>query len=298
LPLDADQASGGRAMPPVPDQQLPLDQQLLAEVERTAVELARLAGAEITTALGRVLAVRYKGAAAGEAPPTDPVSEVDHAVEVLIRARLGDRFPDHGIVGEEIDEEPDAGGRADLVWVVDPVDGTLNFVNGFPLFAASVGVLHRGRPVAGAVWCSTSHALRAGTYHAREGCPLRFEGEPLPERHNPSVQRHLGGEPGTAPAGRYPYDIRVTGSAAIECAFVAAGLLRVARFERPNIWDVGGGLPLLRAAGCEVRGRSPGGSAWAPLERFEGEGRGLRYWTQAMILGQRDAVDLVCRANT
>jgi myo-inositol-1(or 4)-monophosphatase len=272
-------------MPAVPDQ-------LLAEIERTAVELSQLAGAEIRTALGRVLTVRYKGAAAGEAPPTDPVSEVDHNVEVLIRARLGDRFPAHGIIGEEIDEP--AVGEREFVWVIDPVDGTANFVTGFPLFAASVGVLHQGRPVAGAVWCSTSHALQAGTYHAREGCPLHFEGEPLPERRNPSVQRHLGGEPGTAPAGRYPWDIRVTGSAAIECAFVAAGLLRVARFERPNIWDVGGGIPLLRAAGGEVRGRTPGG--WAPFERFKGEA-GLRHWTQGLVMGEREAVDLACRAN-
>jgi myo-inositol-1(or 4)-monophosphatase len=274
-------------MPPVPDHQL------LAEIERTAVELSQLAGAEIRTALGRVLTVRYKGLATGEAPPTDPVSEVDHNVEVLIRARLGDRFPDHGIIGEEIDE-PTAGER-EFVWVIDPVDGTANFVAGFPLFAASVGVLHRGRPVVGAVWCSTGHALRAGTYHAREGCPLRFEGEPLPERHNPSLQRHLGGEPGTAPPGRYPWDIRVTGSAAIECAFVAAGLLRVARFERPNIWDVGGGIPLLRAAGCEIRGHMPGGG-WASLERFESEA-GLRRWTQGLVIGEPEAVDLACRAN-
>jgi myo-inositol-1(or 4)-monophosphatase len=254
-------------MPAVPDQ-------LLAEIERTAVELAQLAGTEIKTALGRVLTVRYKGAAAGEAPPTDPVSEVDHNVEVLIRARLGDRFPEHGIIGEEIDEP--AQGTREVVWVIDPVDGTLNFVNGFPLFAASVGVLHHGRPVVGAVWCSTSHALQPGAYHAREGGPLQFEGEPLPERRNPAVQRHLGGEPGTAPPDGYPWDVRVTGSAAIECAFVAAGLLRVARFNRPNIWDVAGGIPLLRAAGCEVRGRTPDG--WAPLERFESQA-GLRRWT-------------------
>jgi myo-inositol-1(or 4)-monophosphatase len=272
-------------MPSVPDQ-------LLAEIERTAVELAQLAGAEIQTALGRVLTVRYKGAATREAPPTDPVSEIDHSVEVLIRARLGDRFPDHGIIGEEINET--AAGERELVWVVDPVDGTLNFVNGFPLFAASVGVLHRGRPVAGAVWCSTSHALRAGTYHAREGGPLGFEDEPLAARRNPAVRRHLGGEPGPAAPGSYPWDVRVTGSAAIECAFVAAGLLRVARFDRPNVWDVGGGIALLRAAGREVRGRTPDG--WAPFERFEHEA-GLRSWTQGMVLGEREAVDLVCRAN-
>ena len=264
--------------------------QLLAEVEHTAVELAQLAGAEIRTALGRVLTVRYKGAATGEATPTDPVSEVDHNVEVLIRARLGTRFPEHGIIGEELDE-PETG-ESDFVWVIDPVDGTLNFINGFPLFAASVGVLHQGRPVVGAVWCSTSHALRAGTYHAHEGGPLRFEGELLTERRNPAVRRHLGGEPG-ASRGHYPWDVRVTGSAAIECAFVAAGLLRVARFERPNIWDVGGGVALLRAAGCEVCGRTQKG--WASLERFETDA-GLRRWSQAMVLGEREAVDLICQA--
>jgi myo-inositol-1(or 4)-monophosphatase len=88
----------------------------------------------------------------------------------------------------------------------------------------------------------------------------------------------------------------VTGSAAIECAFVAAGLLRVARFERPNVWDVGGGVALLRAAGREVRVRA--GEGWAPLERFEGEGgAGLRRWTRPMVLGEREAAELVCRAH-
>ena len=81
----------------------------------------------------------------------DPVSEVDGQVEVLIRARLADGFPEHDILGEEMDERP--GRDHDFVWAVDPIDGTTNFVNGFPLFAASIGVLYRGRPVVGAVWC-------------------------------------------------------------------------------------------------------------------------------------------------
>ena len=54
-----------------------------------------------------------------------------------------------------------------------------NFVNGFPLFAASIGVLHQGRPLVGAVWCSTSHALRAGVYHARAGGARWPTGRPM-----------------------------------------------------------------------------------------------------------------------
>lgn len=270
----------------------PLPVTELAALERMAVELAGLAAAEITTALGRTLAVRYKGARPGEAAPKDPVSEVDHKVEVLVRARLGERFPEHGIIGEEIDEP--AHGSHDIVWVIDPIDGTANFVNGLPLFAAAIGVLHRGQPVVGALWCSTSHALRAGIYHARAGGPVAFENEPLAQRRNVAVRRHLAGEPeATADAG-LPWDVRKTGSAAIECAFVAAGLLRVARFEWPNVWDVGGGVALVQVAGGEVRVREAGG--WASFTGF-GDREEARRWRRPMILGERDAVERSCHAH-
>ena len=272
----------------------------LEELERAAVELATLAGAEIVTALGRVLAVRYKHDTDPDMAPTDPVSEVDQNVEVLIRARLGERFPDHAIIGEEMDLG--TSGEHEFTWVIDPVDGTSNFVNGYPLFAASVGVLHRGRPVAGAVWCSTSHALRAGVYHAREGCPLRFDHETLTDRKNTALRRRLVGEPDTSGSGAGPWDIRVSGSAAIECAFVAAGLLRASRFRAPNIWDVGGGIALVRAAGGEVRTLGPQG--WAPLDRFEPpegretEPRSLRRWNQQLAIGEPEAVAILCRNNS
>ena len=276
-----------------------LSSELLAEVEVTAVELARLAAAEIVTALGRTLAVQYKGDAQAAASYKDPVSEVDHAVEVMLRARLAERFPEHDIIGEEIDERP--GRDHDFAWVVDPIDGTANFVNGFPLFAASVGVLYRGYPVVGALWCSTSHALRAGVYHARYGGRLRFDEEPLEARRNLAVRRYLAGEPEATASDALPWDVRKTGSAAIECAFVAAGLLRVARFERPNVWDVGGGIALVLAAGGEVRTRGQAG--WTPMARFEAlpgspDARpDLRYWRQPVVIGEPAAVEALCQAH-
>ena len=75
---------------------------MLLELEHTAVEFARLAGAEIMTALHRTLSVRYKTAAQSEYAPIDPISEVDQRVEELIRNRLAERFPAHDIIGEEI----------------------------------------------------------------------------------------------------------------------------------------------------------------------------------------------------
>ncbi|MYI82359.1 MAG: hypothetical protein F4056_03295 [Chloroflexi bacterium] len=109
----------------------------------------------------------------------------------------------------------EAGGDAEadreFVWVLDPVDGTANFVNGFPLFASSIGVLRRGRPVVGAIWCSTSHALRPGVYHAQEGGPLCFEGEPAPlGRPSVGVKRRLGASPGRAHGRMQRLHTRVT----------------------------------------------------------------------------------------
>ena len=260
-----------------------------------AVELASLAGAEIVTALGTIMAVKYKSASVDQNLWLDPVSEVDQRVETLIRARLAERYPKHDIIGEEMEERP--GRDHEFVWAVDPIDGTANFVNGFPMFAASIGVLHRGRPIAGAVWCATSHRLRAGVYHARVGGELCFDNETAEPKANRAVRRGLAGVPDGG-TGNEPWDTRKTGSAAIECALVAAGLMRVARFERPNIWDVAGGIALLLAAGREVRVQTAQG--WAKLERFEpvpgaaGAPPDLRNWRRALVVGAPDAVALMC----
>ena len=94
----------------------------------------------------------------------------------------------------------------------------------------------------------------------------------------------------------HPFELRKTGSAAIECAFVAAGLLRVARFERPNVWDIAGGIALVEAAGGAVVTLE--GSEWAPFEGFAAPGDGgregdIRDWHKQIILGDRDSVALV-----
>lgn len=264
----------------------------LAEIERVAVELATLAGAEITNALGGILAVRYKGEAEAGQMWRDPVSEVDQRVEEMIRARLSDRFPDHGIIGEEFDATEAAG---DFVWAVDPVDGTTNFVNGFPLCAASIGVLFHGRPVAGAVWCGTSQALRPGVYHASAGGPLRFDTDEIVPKRNPAVRRRLAGVPSAIP-GRGGWETRKTGSAALECAFVAAGILEAARFETPNIWDVAAGVALLDAAGALVLAEHDG--TWAPFDGFAHRGgadpfAALRTWRKPLMIGHADSESLM-----
>lgn len=76
----------------------------------------------------------------------DPVTVADRAAEQAIRAILNERFPDHGVVGEEFGIER---GEATFVWVIDPIDGTRAFVQGLPVWGTLVGLLRDGQPVAG-----------------------------------------------------------------------------------------------------------------------------------------------------
>lgn len=268
----------------------------LREIEAVAVELATLAGAEITRTFGGILSVRYKSKKeGGEISLRDPVSEVDGRIETLIRTRIRERFPDHDVIGEEMKDR--LGREHEFLWAIDPIDGTTNFVNGFPVFAASIGVLRKGRPVVGALWCSISHALRAGIYHACDGGSLRFDGDNVTPKLNPAVRRRLAGMPDLSETTEAGWDTRKTGSAAVECALVAAGLMQVARFASPNIWDVAGGLALVAAGHCEARVHD--GKGWTPMRGFAAmrgpEGvEDLRHWHGSLVVGTPEAVARLC----
>jgi myo-inositol-1(or 4)-monophosphatase len=258
------------------------------------VAAARSAGALTLTYFQRFreLEIGIKG-------PADFVSEADKESELLIRRDLCARYPEWSFVGEEF--PPVKGVDSEYCWLVDPIDGTTNFINGFPAFAASIGVLYRGQPIAGALWCASTHALRAGVYHAYRGGLLHFDNEPLNPAQNPAIMRRLAGEPNLAHDKVHPFEVRKTGSAAIECAFVAAGLLRVARFERPNVWDIAGGVALVHAAGGGVV--TLGRKGWEPFKVFSASGedpdkQDIRNWHQPIILGERESVALVQAMHT
>lgn len=265
----------------------------LDELETLAAEFARIAGAEIEASLERVVAVHYKGEDPHAAD--DPVSEVDRHVETLVRARIAEAHPDHHVIGEEFGARTDV--EHAVVWAIDPVDGTANFVNGLPLYSASIGVLHHGVPVAGAVWVATSHRLRPGVYSARAGGRLSFDGRPLDVSVNPAVRRRLVALPRAT--DRVPgFEARTTGSSAIECAFVAAGLLAAARFSAPNVWDVAGGIPLVQAAGGVAKIRDEDGG-WRTLGGFHPRGglgnAALASWRGPVVVGEAETVETLVR---
>lgn len=77
-----------------------------------------------------------------------PVTQADREIEQSLRTLVAQTFPDHGFIGEEFGKDnPDA----EYVWVVDPIDGTKSFATGRPLFGTIIGLLHRGKPVAGLI---------------------------------------------------------------------------------------------------------------------------------------------------
>ena len=127
-----------------------------------ALIASRHAGALLLQHRGRLRHVHHKGR-------VDLVSEADHASEELLATHLLSAFPDDGILGEEGGVQ---GGDGPFRWIIDPLDGTTNYVHGLPVFAISIALEHRGNPVAGVV-----HAPALGeTFHAMRGKGARFNG--------------------------------------------------------------------------------------------------------------------------
>lgn len=261
------------------------DPAIAAALGRMAADIASAAGTQICAAYEDDLGVDFKQPAPGHTANSNPVSRIDREVESTIRTRLRRDFPDHAIVGEEL---PLLQGTSPFTWVIDPIDGTTNFVNGLPLFACSIGVLYRARPIAGAIWCSSTHAFRPGTYHASIGGGLYFDRCPISRRAAGSW-RGLAAEPGAAPTYAARWDTRVLGCATVEFAYVAAGLLRIAYIPRPRLWDVVAGICLLHSVDCRALVRRA--NCWETMLYFGAHEASLSEWSEPLLIGS--AADLV-----
>lgn len=271
---------------PAPDTEVPSDAPV--ELERRAVRLANAAGSRIlAAAASRAFEVHFKEPSPGRAANSNPVSDVDREVEAFVRAELAASCPDHSVIGEEAGE---SARPSRIAWAIDPLDGTTNFVNGLPLVASSIGVLCDGEPLAGAIWCAVTHALRPGVYHARRGGPLCFDGAPL-VRRGAAPWRRTAAQPGGAPQLGKHWDLRVLGSATLELAYTAAGLLELAYLSHPSLWDAAAGLALLAASGCTALAREAHG--WAPLQRFDGD---LAHWSRPLLAGEPSALERALQA--
>jgi myo-inositol-1(or 4)-monophosphatase len=199
--------------------------------------------------------------------PGDYVTEVDLASERAIRELLARETPEVSVVGEEGGGEPGA-----RHWLVDPLDGTVNFLHGFWAVGVSVALVEDGRPVAGAVHApflaTTWTASVGGGAWRRQGDgpaePIRVGereveravvGTGFPFRHKELVPRYL--EAFRAAFGRFE-DLRRPGAAALDLAWVADGTFDGFFELSLRAWDVAAGAVLIREAGGVVTDWSGG----------------------------------------
>ncbi len=209
-------------------------------------ELARTAGELVLRQYGQVQRLTKTHSAT----TAEAVTEADRASQRLIVAGLRKRFPDDGIIGEENEtgdaitfECPNPGGRN---WVIDPIDGTNNFINGLGNFAVCIGLLDAGMPVLGVVYDVTRDQL----YSACSGAGawlgskrLLAATTPLSESSILMLTSNL-----LDPRGRFPkwasrwleqtdWKIRMLGSAALEAVSTAAGIAHAAVTVNGKLWD-------------------------------------------------------------
>ena len=221
---------------------------VLAEIE----ELARKAGAIVREGYERQHTISYKGV-------IDLVTEVDHVSEDFLLGEIRRRWPDSTILSEESGLTP---GSTQHTWYVDPLDGTVNYAHGIPLFSVSIAYADAGRVKLGAVY----DPMRDEMFSAERGAGARLNGQPIRVSEVTELQKSLL-------VTGFPYDawdterdnfdnfvrlskltqgVRRLGSAAIDAAWVGAG-----RFDgfweiSLNAWDIAAGGLIAEEAGARV----------------------------------------------
>jgi myo-inositol-1(or 4)-monophosphatase len=228
-----------------------------------AMRAARRAGDMIVRSLSRLDSIKIDSKGRN-----DFVTEVDRKAEADIIATIRRSHPDHAVLGEETGRS----GSSDFVWIVDPLDGTTNFLHGFPTFAVSIAVEHKGRLEHAVVY----DPMRQEFFTASRGDGAQVEGRKI----RVSTQRSLEGSLiGTG----FPYrmapehldhylamlkaimqtaaGVRRPGSASLDLAYVAAG--RTDGFFEFGLkpWDTAAGVLLIQEAGG--RSGTPAGADYA-----------------------------------
>jgi fructose-1,6-bisphosphatase/inositol monophosphatase family enzyme len=244
---------------------------------------ARLAGQLVTDAGRLALRMRAGGIEADtKSSISDVVTEADHAAEALIVERLAQARPHDGVLGEEGSAQDGASGRT---WVIDPVDGTYNFVSGLTWWCSALALTDGDELVLGAVYYPHDDALYVGG----PGLPTTRNGEPLPRiedralgesclttyLHPPFYGDEVGQAFGRVVAG--VATLRMLGSGSMDLSAIAQGQLHVACQHSVPPWDRLPGAALVLGVGGAHRRTTAAGKEWS-------------------VTGVPSAVDAVCAA--
>ena len=191
----------------------------------------------------------------------DFVSEADRAAERAVIGTIRKHYPDHAILAEESGQD----GESDHVWIIDPLDGTTNFLHGFPVFCVSIALTIKGRIAHAAVY----DPLRQELFSASKGAGAQLDGRRIRASQTRSLDRALLGtgfpyrdsnlalDPYLAMFRKgleHAAGVRRPGSAALDLCYVAAG--RYDGFWETGLkpWDIAAGALLIREAGGIISG--------------------------------------------
>jgi myo-inositol-1(or 4)-monophosphatase len=231
---------------------------------------------DIAAAAGRLLMERYERVERVDYKSArDIVTEVDHLSEELIIAAIHARHPADGILAEESGAQSTGAGDAAAsgrgrVWIIDPVDGTINYANGIPVFCVSIGLAIDGRPAVGVVLDPTRQDFFAATADG----PATLNGASITVSDKETltdfvVAASLAGRTVASRARSLRKAIRISrsmGSAALALAYVANG--RFDAFVQQggmSIWDVAAAGLIAERAGATVT--DAGGGPWFDIAR-------------------------------
>jgi myo-inositol-1(or 4)-monophosphatase len=211
------------------------------EVERIAAALDRAVAVLARFTSGDIESKRKAGG--------DPVTEADTAIDAVLKEMLP--RPGEGWLSEETEDDPSRL-ACSRVWIVDPLDGTREFIAGIPEWSVSVGLVEDGRPVAGGIANPATGEIFLGAL----GAGVTLNGRPAPMSDRPSLtgaevlasRTEVARGEWSHHDGRFT--IRPTGSVAYKLALVAAGLADATWTLKPrHEWDVAAGVALILAGG-------------------------------------------------
>ncbi len=219
-----------------------------------AIEAAREAGKFLKYSVGNVKKIETK-----EGEERNLVSEIDRGAEEQIISIIRRHYPTHGILAEE------SGGskpNAEYTWIIDPLDGTTNFLHGLPVFCVTIGIEHRGEIIAGAIYDPNQDILYTaekgkGAYMNGRRMKVSTTGKLIDSLLMTGFPYDIAQNPGHAVEHFVNFliearGIRRFGSAALDLCYVAAG--RLDGFWEVNLhaWDMAAGVLLVTEAGGKV----------------------------------------------
>lgn len=215
-----------------------------------AVRAARQAGTIISRSVDYLDTISVKTKA-----KNDFVSDIDHKAEQEIIDVIHKAYPDHGFLAEE----SGVSGGGEYIWIIDPLDGTTNFINGFPHFSVSIALQHKNRIVQGVVY----DPIRNELFTASRGSGAQLNNRRIRVTNRKDLEGALLGTgfPFKQPQNLDVYldtfrelfpntsGIRRAGSAALDLAYVASGRMDGFWELGLNKWDMAAGILLIQEAG-------------------------------------------------